>query len=416
MTSAAMETAPAETPTHPMRVVTTLFLCFVIAALEGYDLQIIGVAAPALRETLGLSPEQTGLASSSSLIGLAIGAVIGGALADRIGRKPILLFSVLTFGGFTAATAFADSYETLLAARLLTGIGLGGAMPNLIALVSETVPRRHITTAVAVMFWGIPIGGMSVALLARMEEFGVRELFLIGGALPIIVTPLLWLGLKETLAANKRERTKGAAASALFAPRAIASTLLLWIVFAITLLLLALLLNWLPSLIIAKGHAREQAFLAPFAFNVGSIIGAAFIGWACDRIGVRITMIFVYAGMAAAILAMSMATEIDHLLLISGVLGFFVLGAQFALYGVAPRLYDDAVRGAGVGAAVAAGRIGAIVGPLIAGSLIGAGVSGDAVMRIIAPLTAIAGVGMVILTITARERLRAGGNHGHTAH
>lgn len=411
----ATPTPAAEPKMQPMRVATTLLLCFLIAALEGYDLQIIGVAAPALRATLGLSPEQTGFAFSSSLIGLAIGAVIGGTLADKVGRKPVLLFSVLTFGGFTAATAFADSYETLLAARLLTGIGLGGAMPNLIALVSETVPRRHITTAVAVMFWGIPIGGMGVALLARMEGMGTRELFLIGGALPIIVMPLLWLGLKETLGAAKRHGG-GGALSALFSARSAATTLLLWIVFAITLLLLALLLNWLPSLIIEKGHASEQAFLAPFAFNVGSILGAAIIGWACDRIGVRSTMIFVYAGMAAAIVGMANLTEIDHLLAISAVLGFFVLGAQFALYGVAPRLYDDAVRGAGVGAAVAAGRIGAIVGPIVAGSLIGAGMSGDDVMYLIAPLTAVAGLGMIILTVTARERLRAGGGHGPAAH
>jgi len=181
----------------------------------------------------------------------------------------------------------------------------------------------------------------------------------------------------------------------------------------VTLLLLALLLNWLPSLIIAKGHPPTQAFLAPFAFNIGSILGAAMIGWACDRIGVRSTMIFVYAGMAAAIIGMSSVQQLDHLLWLSGLLGFFVLGAQFALYGVAPRLYDDAVRGAGVGAAVAAGRIGAILGPILAGALIGAGMSGDEVMRLIAPLTAVAGVAMVILTIAARTRLQAGAHPPH---
>jgi MFS family permease len=122
-----------------------VFVCFLVATIEGYDIQAFGVASPKLVHELGLGPGQQGWAGAAAMIGLMIGAIVGGRLADRIGRKPVLLASVALFGLFTLATAMSPSYEVLLWARLATGLGLGGALPNLIAVANEVTPAapRH---------------------------------------------------------------------------------------------------------------------------------------------------------------------------------------------------------------------------------------------------------------------------------
>src|SRR5689334_610701 len=155
---------------NPMVVVA---VCFCVAALEGYDIQAFGIAAPRLAKELHLGPSQMGLAGSAAMVGLMLGAVIGGWIADRSGRKPVLAISVAAFGVFSVATAFADNFEVLTLTRFLTGVGFGGAMPNLIAIATEISPanRRAVTTTS--MFCGLPAGGTLVALLARAGGEGL---------------------------------------------------------------------------------------------------------------------------------------------------------------------------------------------------------------------------------------------------
>jgi AAHS family 3-hydroxyphenylpropionic acid transporter len=205
-----------------------------VAVFEGYDLQVIGIAAPHIRRALQFSPEQLGWAFSAGLIGLALGAVIGGWLADRLGRKPVLVGSAAAFGAFTIASAYSPDFSTLFALRFATGLGLGGAMPNMIALVSETAGRKHMTTAVAFMFGGAPLGGIMLSALARTEGVDWRELFLVGGVLPIVIAPLLAFGLKETHRPDRTQsRARVDAWSAWFGKGSAVSTLLLWLVFAL---------------------------------------------------------------------------------------------------------------------------------------------------------------------------------------
>lgn len=400
----------AQTPLSQTRVIVTVILCFLVAVLEGFDLQVIGLAAPALRAALGLSPEQLGWAFSGSLIGLAIGAMGGGWLADRVGRKPVLIGSVIGLGVFTLLTTQATDFTTLFAVRVAAGLALGGAMPNFIAVVSEVSPTRQITRLVALTSAGMPLGGILVGLTARfvMEDHGWHSLFWIGGILPLLIAPLLWIGLPET----GRKGAQAAAARVpigrtLFGKGQAAPTLLLWFVFIITLLLLSLLLNWTPSLIIARGFEPSQAITASIVLNLGSVAGSVIIGWMCDRMGVRAPMIAVYIGMAVALYLLSIAPSVLLLMVCAFFAGFFVLGAQFALYGVSPRLYEPRERAAGVGAALAVGRLGAILGPLVAGTLIGAGATGQQVVLVLAPLALVAGVAAVALAASAGDRLKA---------
>jgi AAHS family 3-hydroxyphenylpropionic acid transporter len=387
----------------------TIILCFCVAVLEGFDLQIIGVMAPAIRAAIQLTPQQMGWIFSASLIGLAFGAAYGGWLADRLGRKPVLIGSVVVLGVFTLAAALARDVNSLLAMRFLAGLGIGGAMPNLIAVVSEVAAKGRVTGTVSLMFCGMPLGGVLVALLARFasDAIGWQGLFVIGGVLPLVVAALLALNLKETSVARDGSQRQSAPgyADSLFGGGQALRTVLLWVVFALTLLQLSLLLNWLPSLVINRGFPPGDAFITTMVVNVGSIIGSFTIGRACDRFGVRWPMFLVYLAMAASLSALAIASGRETLWAAALAAGYFVLGSQFVLYGLAPRLYQHQARGAGVGAAVAVGRVGAISGPLLVGLALGAGASGGRVILLLVPLVIAAGAALFWLTYIAKDSL-----------
>ncbi len=394
----------------------TIFLCFLVAVLEGFDLQVIGVAAPQLTRELGLTPQEIGWAFGASLIGLAIGALAGGRLADKVGRKPVLVGSVVAFGAATLASSWAWDYHSLFVLRVLTGLGLGGTFPNVIAIASEVTARARVTITVASISCGLAVGGIIVSLMAKLAPGGMdwRGLFLVGGVLPLLVAPALWYFLTETKrAAVHGQGTRTPIGQALFGAQQAGPTLMLWIVFALTLLQLSLLLNWLPTLIIAKGFPPAQAFLTSLVLNIGSIFGSVIAGFLCDRYGARTPMAVGYLAMALVMYLLSLASDMNMLLVLAFWAGFLVLGAQFALYGLAPKVYPDQTRGTGVGAAVAAGRVGAISGPLIAGQMIGAGATGDQVVLLMVPLALLAGVALLALAHMAGPRLRAGGAGAH---
>lgn len=150
---------------NPSRPVVTIGLCFMVALMEGLDLQAAGIAAVGMAQAFALDKMQMGWIFSAGILGLLPGALVGGMLADRHGRKRILLGSVLLFGLFSLATALAWSFPTLLLARLLTGVGLGAALPNLIALTSEAAGSRFRGRAVSLMYCGVPIGAALAAAL-----------------------------------------------------------------------------------------------------------------------------------------------------------------------------------------------------------------------------------------------------------
>jgi MFS transporter, AAHS family, 3-hydroxyphenylpropionic acid transporter len=399
--------------------IATIILCFCVAVLEGFDLQIIGVMAPAIKAAIHLTPQQLGWIFSASLIGLAVGAAYGGWLADRLGRKPVLIGSVVILGIFTLAAALTRDVNSLLAMRFLAGLGIGGAMPNLIAVVSEVAAKGRVTGTVSLMFCGMPLGGVLVALLARFasDAIGWQGLFVVGGVLPLVVAAMLALNLKETGGRNASERHAAPRyVDSLFGGGQALRTVLLWVVFALTLLQLSLLLNWLPSLVINRGFPPGDAFITTMVVNVGSIIGSFTIGRACDRFGVRWPMFLVYLAMAVSLSALAIAAGRMTLWVAALAAGYFVLGSQFVLYGLAPRLYQHQARGAGVGAAVAVGRVGAITGPLLVGLALGAGAGSGRVILLLVPLVIAAGAALFWLTFVAKESLSRDATPDASAH
>jgi MFS transporter, AAHS family, 3-hydroxyphenylpropionic acid transporter len=390
-----------------VRVAIPIALCMAVAVLEGFDIQAMGVAAPSLAPAFGLGASEMKWIFTASNIGMVLGASVGGWLADRVGRKPVLMTSVATFGVFTLCVVFTREFETLFAARLLAGLGFGAALPNMMAIATElSSPTRRASTA-SLIFCGLPIGGGSVALLTQVmpAELDWRSLFVIGGILPAMLVPALYFLLPETLSFSARQVPKERAPimKALFLDGRAAPTLLLWIAFLPTLLILYLILHWLPTLVVAKGLDRAIAPQASLAFNWASVAGALLIGWLVDRLGPRWPLTLSYAGLIVALVALGASTEHAMIITLSGVAGFFLLGANYALYGVAPAYYPTAMCATGSGASVAVGRVGSILGPLAAGVLLQGGSSATSVVQYMAPVAAIAGIAVFALSFSRRE-------------
>ncbi|MBB6255264.1 MFS transporter [Nitrospirillum iridis] len=394
-------TGAVSTPISPGRFWTIFALCFSAAALEGYDLQVVSVAMPRLRPQLGLLPQQVGVALSSGLMGMALGAMAGGILSDRLGRRGVLIISICGLGVATLLTAFVTSYQTLLLARILTGVAIGGAMPTLIAIVAAIAGRHRITTLVTAVMCGLPFGGVLAALagLATIPSFGWRGLFVFGGVLTLLVAPLLMFGIPgvgdRAVGDDAHEPAGG---NTLFGGGRILATPLLWLTFILTLAVFSLLIGWAPALVIDKGLPPTMASGVMLALNLSGIVGALLTGRLCDLIGVRAIMLPTYFGIAAGLALFAFADTPGLMVLAAMVAGFFILGAQFALFGIAPRLYPSARHGTGVGMAAAMGRIGSILGPIYAGWLLSGGMSADKAVLSTIPIAVAAGLALLLMT------------------
>ena len=277
----------------------------------------------------------------------------------------------------------------------------------MMAIAAElSTPARRSSTA-ALIFCGFPIGGGSVALLTQVLPAGFdwRFLFIVGGVLPALLVPALYWLLPETLApaASRAPKDRAPTLNVLFGGGRAAPTLLLWLAFLPTLLILYLILNWLPTLVVAKGLDRAIAPQASLAFNWASAAGALLLGWLVDRFGPRWPLMLAYGALIVALVALGASTNHAAIITLSGVAGFFLLGANYALYGVAPSYYPAAMRGTGSGASVAVGRVGSILGPLAAGVLLQGGSSATNVVQYMAPVAAVAGIAVCLLSFFRRE-------------
>ena len=402
----------------PASPALTIALCFIVALLEGFDLQAAGIAAPHIAMEFGLSAVQLGWFFSLGLIGLLPGALCGGWLADRLGRKQVLIAAVLLFGIFSLLTAHADSYSTLLLARLATGLGLGAALPILIALSSEVADAGLKSTAVSLTYCGVPLGG---ALAALMGALGVgddwRLIFYLGGILPILVVGLLVVFLRVApVARSDGSGGRGSVIGGLFAEGRSSATLLIWASSFFTLAVLYMLLNWLPSLLVTLGYDPVQASYVQILFNLGGAAGSVLTGRLMDRASPILVVLSTYLGMLVSLAAIGLVQRYDLLLLAGAAAGFCAIGGQLVLYALAPTLYPVGIRATGVGATVAIGRLGSMAGPLVAGQILALGMGGGGVLFAAAPgLLFSAGAALALMRGQRRNVGSAGEEMGEIA-
>jgi AAHS family 3-hydroxyphenylpropionic acid transporter len=337
---------------------------------------------------------------SGGTFGLFLGAIVGGRLADRIGRKRVLVGSIILFGLFSLATAWAWDISSLIAARLATGLGLGGALPNLISIGSENAAPHRRNASVAIIYSGTPLGGTLASVVSLMVSTAHwRTIFFVGGLLPLIIAPIIARYLRESEAFSRlRSETmvtgpdRTGVFSFLEEGRA-GRTFLLWASFLLSLLTLYLLLNWLPTLLAANGSSRPQVAIAMMGFNTGGFLSTVYIGTYLQARLRRSGVLATFIGMPLLLLILAHVSGQGLLVsLIIAALGAAVVGSQGILYAYAPQIYPTRNRGTGVGFAVGMGRIGSIIGPVFGGSLVGSGLSASGVLTGLLPVVCVGSV------------------------
>ncbi|HKC58854.1 MAG TPA: MFS transporter [Myxococcales bacterium] len=379
-------------------------LCALIVLIDGFDTQAIGYVAPAIVRSWHVDRAALTPVFSAGLFGLMLGALAFGPIADRIGRKPVLVFCTLFFGVMALLTVTADSVKSLTILRFVTGLGLGGAMPNAIALTTEYAPKRIRATTVMIMFCGFSLGAAlgGVAAASLIAHFGWKSVFVLGGIAPCLLLPFLLALLPESIRylvvqGEKGERVasilhridpaamvppdasftveehkaKGFVVRQLFAEGRRPFTLLVWVVFFMSLLDLYFLTSWLPTIIHDAGVPVSDAALITATYQVGGMIGALLLGQLFDRFSPFVMLALTYLAASAFVLLIgTVGVSIVPLVLTVFGAGFCVVGGQIGANALTANSYPTPIRSTGVGWALGIGRIGSIIGPAIGGLLL----------------------------------------------
>lgn len=416
---------------------------FLAMFTDGFEISALGLAAPHIVREWGVAPGAMGPMMSASLFGILVGAPLFGFLGDRFGRRAAILLGVIVFGSTTLAVVAAENVSQITWLRFITGIGMGGIMPNAIALNSEMAPRRLRATLVILMFMGITLGGAVPGLVAAaiVPEHGWKALFWIGGIAPLIATAGLFFCLPESvkflalrparkpelLRTLKRMRpdlsipddaeietppapaAKKGALAPIFAGGLLPVTLLLWLSFATTLMANFFLNSWMPILFEAKGLSTEEAALVTTMYHLGAALGGLAMSAFLGRFGfLAVAAMLIAAAPAMLLIGLPAASPLALGLLVA-LAGFCVLGAQFGNNAASGLIYPTAYRSKGVGLAFGAGRIGSILGPMIGAGLIGAHAPLIVLLAVVAATLLIGALAVLVL---ARLAYRRFGGHG----
>ncbi|HXW61778.1 MAG TPA: MFS transporter [Candidatus Acidoferrales bacterium] len=387
--------------------VWTVILGGLVLVLDGFDGQTINYLTPSIAETTKIPVHSFGPILSASLIGLMVAALTTGPLADRWGRKWPVIFSTLSFALFSLLTARANTRSEFWILRFLTGLGLGGAMPNVVALSSEYIPKRLLAVVIPILFVGMPLGGTisGFTSAAMIPVWGWRSVFLVGGIVPLVIAMALMIVLPESiqflavqgksperiakilvrispkLARSgvsvvdfDRKRARGVPVKYLFADGRTAGTVLLWIPYFMNLLLIYFLSGWLPALLRDEGMSVSGGVAATALISFGGVFGCLVEGLLLRRWGASQVLVTEYAmaGLLIASLAL-IPVSFPVMLVMTFSTGLTIIGAQGGLNALAARFYPVSVRSTGVGWALGVGRIGSILGPLLGGVFLSIG-------------------------------------------
>ncbi len=377
-------------------------LCGMVIVLDGFDTQSIGFLAPSIAESLHIPIKNFGPIFVFALIGLMISSMLSGMIADLWGRKWPIVFCTLIFGIFAMLTSRCTTAQELIGCRFLTGLGLGGALSNSVALMSEYAPKRLLAVIVSIMFCGMPAGAVLATRVSAvmLPRWGWQSVFYAGGILPLTLALLLIAILPESVRylevsgvdqrniskilarispeladtplsrSAHQDQRKSAPVVSLFTEGRAAGTILLWIPFFMNLLMLYFVVFWLPALLRQTGKPVSAGATAVMLFSVGGIAGSFVEGNLMNRWGAFTVLLAEFLCTTLLIASLAYSNSFALMMTITFVLGFVVQGAQGGLSAVAATFYPISMRSTGIGWCLGIGRIGSIVGPLLGGVML----------------------------------------------
>ena len=380
-------------------------LCMLCMIIDGFDVQAMSYVAPAVIKELGISKAELGPIFGSGLVGMAIGALVFGSVADRVGRRPVLIGAVLCLAAFVYATSRADTAQQFLVLRLATGVCMGAVIPNAVALAGEFSPARMRVTLMMIASSGLIVGGVVGGMLATalIPAFGWPSVFVAGALIPLAAGILMIAAMPESpqfLAARQsgsnrhrlralmrriapvpamdentefvvpERKMQGMPFMHLFRDALGMGTVLLWVLNFMNLMAAYFLANWLPVIMNEAGHSASLAVIAGTVFWIGGFVGNLFLGWCVDRrgFGLPLALTFLVAAVAIALIG-QVAGSAAIAFLVIALAGFCVLGGQNAINALAAVYYPGSIRSTGMGWALGIGRFGSILGPVVGGEL-----------------------------------------------
>jgi MFS transporter, AAHS family, 4-hydroxybenzoate transporter len=415
-------------------------LCFLVVTADGMDVAIMGFIAPSIIADWHISRPAFGLVMSAAPIGLVIGALAAGPASDRIGRKGVLITSVFLFGVFTIATAFTTSPAGMALLRVLTGIGLGAAMPNTTTLLSEYAPQRKRALLITIMFTGFNLGSALIGFVAGslIPSHGWRSVLIFGGGLPLLLIPLqIWLlpesarllavrgapsekvgkvlgrvlGMRfngdETFVSAEPPLPTKKPIGVLFSHGYGLMTAALWVTYFMGLLVIYLLTGWLPTLMKDAGLSVSAAANVTAMFQIGGTIGAIVVGFIMDRTRPAGVISVAYLGGAMCVLGLAWIGALSSsLALLVFAAGFCMSGAQTGLNAFAPGRYPTVARATGVSWMLGMGRFGSIFGSAVGGALLGFGWEFGAILAMLAVPAFLASCAVLVAQGSLRSRVQ----------
>lgn len=354
-------------------------LCWLTVMLEGFDLVALGASSLALRHTahLQITPPRLTLIATLSLVGVAIGAAFVTPLSDYLGRRKVLIASVLTFSLFTIVLPLSPNFGVFAALRLLAGLGLGTCMPVALTTMSEYLPAERRARASTTTMTGYHMGAVAVSLLALAVHSNWQVLFYVNGVAGLLLAVVMVFKLAETVPAQAQvSNQEKVTVVDLLRPRYLRATLSVWVATFMGLLLVYGLNTWMPSLMKTAGYSVSTSLELLFILNAGGVLGMLLAGRVGDTRGISRTSL-IWFGLGAVLLAalsvrMHATVALDVIIFLTGV---FVFSAQVLVYAYITRYYPAKIRGAALGIDSGIGRIGGILGPSITGVLVSAGLA-----------------------------------------
>ena len=352
---------------------SVIAICFFCNMLDGMDVLIISYSAPAIAQSFQISPSALGVVFSSGLFGMTIGAALLAPLADRFGRKPMMIFAALLMGLFIYLTASAASVTILMLYRFFSGLGIGIMLATTAALTAEYAPEKTRGFWVSFVITGYPIGAVLTGLSAVriIEAYGWEELYKYAGIISFVAIPILWVFLRESIAYQKtKDVKKSQNPMVLFDSKLKANTTKLWMALFFCFSTLYYLLSWIPKLATDAGLPVNLALYAGIVFNIGAVVGIITQGFISVRFGLVKTVGIILLITTLFLITFGLFQGSALMLVVLFLLGFTLQSGFVGLYAIAASLYETHIRATGVGWSVGVGRIGGIVGPILGGFLL----------------------------------------------